>query len=177
MIKMEEITVLINEITNEVTRIKQKYALTGIPVDLHKILEAENIEVIETDFTAYESKVKKPISGMLYIDGDNKLILVNEKDNKKRRNFTIAHELGHYFLHWERDKTNEIFVSFRGDSNPRETEANRFAAELLLSDDDVEKEYKLVIYPTVSYLAEKFNVSKQAMGIKLEQLGLSYIGL
>ena len=165
------------EIINEVKKLRQSYSLNNIPVDLNVILKAEDIKTIVTDFTEYENKVKKPISGMLYIDGDRKYILINEKDNKKRQNFTIAHELGHYFLHGGKDATNEVFVSFRGDSNQRETEANRFAAELLLPDEDVEKEYKLVIYPTVSYLAEKFNVSRQAMGIKLEQLGLNYIGL
>ena len=71
------------EIINEVKKLRQSYSLNNIPVDLNVILKAEDIKTIVTDFTEYENKVKKPISGMLYIDGDRKYILINEKDNKK----------------------------------------------------------------------------------------------
>ena len=169
---------LTNEIIKKkINELMEQYSLKTIPVDLNKVLKKEKIEVAEKDFTEYENKVNKQISGMLYIDGNTKLIFVNKRDNKGRQNFTIAHELGHYFLHGGKESSNEVFVSFRGDHNLREAEADRFAAELLLPAGRVREEYKSVIYPTVSYLAEKFNVSKQAMGIKLDQMGLSYIGL
>lgn len=167
----------ISEIKNEANRVKKYYKIDAIPVNLMKILDVENIKLEITDFAEYEKNVGVPISGMLYINGDNKIIMASVKDNKQRRNFTTAHELGHYFLHGGREETDKIFVSFRGDSNPRETEANRFAAELLLPDDKVEEEYKLAMFPTASYFAEKFDVSKQAMTIKLEQMGLKYIDL
>jgi len=168
---------LINEIKDKANELRKHYSLDSIPIDLEKILKDENITVIEKDFSKFEAQVNKQISGMLYIDGDAKLILVNESDGNKRKIFTIAHELGHYYLHGGKDAQSEVFVSFRGDSNPRETEANKFAAELLLPDDKVKKEYESTMFPTASYLADKFNVSKQAMSIKLEQMGLSYIGL
>ena len=171
------IIVLINEIINKVNELRGQYSLKTIPVDLDIILKKEKIEVVEKNFTEYEHKVDKQISGMLYIDGETKLIFVNERDNKERQKFTVAHELGHYFLHGGKKADSEVFVSFRGDSNPRETDANRFAAELLLPDNKVKEEYKLVMFPTASYLADKFYVSRQAMSIKLDQMGLSYIGL
>ena len=114
---------------------------------------------------------------MLYIDADVKIIFVNLFDNARRKKFTTAHELGHYFLHGGKESNDEVFVSFRGDSNVRETEANKFAAELLLPDREVTTEYDAAIFPTASYLADKFKVSTQAMSIKLEQMGLSYISL
>ena len=168
---------LISEIKDKVKQIKKQYSLNSIPVDLNKILKKESIEVVEKNFVELELKVSKQISGMLYIAGNTKLILVNEQDNKKRQNFTIAHELGHYYLHGGQNAKDEVFVSFREDSNQKETEANKFAAALLMSDDEVKDEYNLVIFPTVSYLADKFDVSKMAMRIKLEQMGLSYIEL
>lgn len=168
---------LIHEIIEKVEALRKQYSLDSVPVNLSKLLEGENIKVIDRDFTKHEEQASKSISGMLYIDNDSKFILVNERDNPRRKNFTIAHELGHYYLHYDKDSKSEVFVSFRGDSNPTETEANRFAAELLLPDDKVKMEYGSAIFPMVSYLADKFNVSEQAMGIKLEQMGLSYIGL
>jgi len=167
----------INKIKDKVNELRTQYSLHSVPVDLTDLLEKENIIVIDKDFAEYERKVQKSISGILYIDGDTKLIFVNERDNLRRKNFTVAHELGHYFLHYDRGKQDEVFVSFRGDSNPRETEANKFAAELLLPDDKARKEYESAMFPTASYLAEKFEVSEQAMSIKLEQMGLRYIGL
>jgi Zn-dependent peptidase ImmA (M78 family) len=177
MVLKGEMSMFINEIKDKVKELRKQYSLNSIPVDLTDLLEKENIKVIDKDFSELERKANKPISGILYIDNDSKLILVNERDNLRRKNFTVAHELGHYFLHYDRSKQDEVFVSFRGDINPRETEANKFAAELLLPDDKVKKEYDSVLFPTASYLADKFDVSEQAMSIKLEQMGLSYIGL
>ena len=167
----------INEIKEKVNELRKQYSLDKVPVDLTKLLKKENIKVIERDFAKFENDVKKKISSMLYIDNGSKLIFVDESDNPRRKNFTVAHELGHYYLHGGKEASSEVLVSFRGDSNQRETEANKFAAELLLPDDKVEMEYKLAMFPTVSYLADKFNVSDQAMSIKLEQMGLSYIEL
>ena len=162
------------EIINKVNQIREKYLLTAIPTALDKILIAENIEVKEKDFSEIEEKVKIPISGILYIENGNKLIFVNIRDNKRRQVFTIAHELGHYYLHYnERDN---VFISYRGDNNPIEVEANKFAAELLLPSDKVRKEYDLMSFPTASRLADKFTVSEQAMSIKLEQMELKYLG-
>jgi len=168
--------VLINEIQNKVNELRKQYSLNSIPVDLHKILNAENITTVEEDFSELEKKAKKTISGILLIRGDIKRILINARDNERRKIFTTAHELGHYYLHYDKTKEQEVFISFRGDSNARETEANKFAAELLLPTKEVEKEYKLMTFPTASRLADKFNVSEQATSIKLEQMGLKYIG-
>ena len=168
---------VITNIASKVNELRKKYSLNTIPVDLNKVTSKENFDVIEMDFSEFENKVNRQISGILYISGETKQILVNMRDNDRRRNFTVAHELGHYYLHYDKNKEDEVFVSFRGDSNPREAEANRFAAELLIPSEKLRKEHELTLFPTISDFASKFNVSIQAMRIKLNQMGLSIIEL
>jgi Zn-dependent peptidase ImmA (M78 family) len=107
--------------------------------------------------------------------------MVNQNDEHTRRRFTIAHELGHYFLHFdaERDpgdsEKNSVIVSFRGWKNPIETEANEFAAELLMPAELLRAEYDKAFFPTASFLASKFDVSVSTMKTRLKTLELSYL--
>jgi len=166
-----------DEIKEKANEIRKRYSLNSIPVDLNKVTSKEKIAVTEMDFTEHEEKVNMQISGILYINGNTKKIFVNERDNLRRKNFTVAHELGHYFLHYDGSKKDEVFVSFRGDSNPRETEANKFAAELLIPTEELKKVHEATLYPTLTYLADRFDVSTQAMSIQLNREGLSFIGI
>lgn len=83
-----------------------------------------------------------------------------------RDNFTIAHELGHFFLHSRGDdKFN------RGGRDRREFEANWFAAELLMPSE----EFKAAAARTQNdphQLASHFGVSPAAAKVRLSVLGL-----
>ena len=64
-------------------------------------------------------------------------IAYNEASSPERSRFTIAHELGHFLmpLHGENAqcaKTDMGVLTTKDSSRARETEANRFAAELLM---------------------------------------------
>lgn len=50
----------------------------------------------------------------------------------RRDRFTIAHELGHYFLHYLYPKANGLMSFGRGSQNRAETQANVFASSLLM---------------------------------------------
>lgn len=91
-----------------------------------------------------------------------------------RARFTIAHELGHYFLHIK-DDARQIVTSFRRGQSPRETAANKFAAELLMPKNLIKEEYAKMVIPVSDTLAKKFEVSKPAMRIRLDSLGLMYV--
>ena len=60
-------------------------------VDLDKIAEDSGIDITYEDLPSNES-------GYLICSSGKYIIGVNRKHNKKRQRFTIAHELGHYFL-------------------------------------------------------------------------------
>lgn len=47
-----------------------------------------------------------------------------------RDNFTIAHELGHYFLHYKKDFGERLYARYG--NSPEEIQANRFAAAFLM---------------------------------------------
>lgn len=99
---------------------------------------------------------------------------MNERDIKTRARFTIAHELGHYFLHMA-DSDNKVITSFRMDHSLVEKQADAFAAELLMPEDSVRKEYGNMVIPVSDSLARSFNVSKQAMRFRLDRLELIYV--
>ncbi|WP_161949177.1 ImmA/IrrE family metallo-endopeptidase [Desulfomicrobium norvegicum] len=116
-----------------------------------------------------------------YVEGDDReetlrvypnsfVIFLPLSSSKARDNFTVAHELGHFFLHTE-DKGDEILRFTRRGSNRREWEANWFAAELLMP----EREFKKAVLELGCdeiELASKFDVSVAAASVRLSSLGL-----
>ena len=99
---------------------------------------------------------------------------MNEDESDVRARFTIAHELGHYFLHVKND-SRQIVTSFRRDRSHRETAANKFASDLLMPKKLIKEEYSKMVIPVSDTLAKKFEVSKPAMRIRLDGLGLMYV--
>ena len=110
-------------------------------------------------------------------------ILINSNKPRTRQHFTIAHELGHYFLHQEILKNEKIIIDddnidsqrvlYRIDNAERnkiETEANNFAATLIMPEDLVKDAWRRL--EDIQECAKIFNVSLIAMTIRLERLGL-----
>lgn len=114
-------------------------------------------------------------------DENSFTIIINSNKPQTRQNFTIAHELGHYFLHKDYLITNGIIMDddkdkkilYRADEGVRsqiETEADNFAAALLMPADLVKNTWSRI--PDVQSCAKIFEVSVLAMSIRLERLGL-----
>lgn len=165
------------EIKNLVNELLKKHNLLFPPVSLDKILQGEDIKYIEKDFK--ELDLGEDVDALIYKDDEIKFIVVNSKTHlyNERKRFTIAHELGHLFLHFSDNQKH--YVAFRsetlGESREEETEANIFAANLLMPDEMVEHEYFEMEVQFLSVLAEKFRVSKTAMRLKLDELRLGYV--
>jgi len=109
-------------------------------------------------------------------------ISANAKDHYYRRRFTIAHELGHYLLHKRLidsgvDDTKAYRSLNIGKFNntkigpEQEAEANKAAARLLMPAKLVRRYYE-ELNGDVEALAKKFQVSYEAMGYRLQGLGL-----
>lgn len=170
---MSKIKERLEELTSEILLNNDMYK---IPVDVIKIAN-------ENDIKVYEGDLDKKISGAIrYKKEENEFeILVNKNDIKTRQRFTIAHELGHYFLHQDFLKSEEIHIDtmYRAVSNngseieaerEREKEVDYFAGALLMNKTLLEKMYKE--NNTIKELAEIFNVSISAMTVRLDVLGL-----
>lgn len=165
--------------TDVAKKVLREQNINSLPVDVYELCRKFGISVVPADLGRYEEASGYAISGIIEVDrtGETpeKTIYVNRSDIPERQNFTVAHELGHYFLHLPDDKS-DVITSFRGASDKREREADMFAAELLMPTDLVLKEYYAKLYPTVRSLAKTFEVSQAAMRRKLDGLGLHYIG-
>jgi Zn-dependent peptidase ImmA (M78 family) len=135
-------------------------------------------------FQPFESE---DISGLLYrAPGATPIIGVNSNNPKVRQRFTIAHELGHLKLHEGAELIIErlVRVNFRDATSStatdqEEIEANRFASELLMPAPLINRALKSVVANNiladteiVRRLAQRFEVSQQAMEYRLANLGL-----
>jgi Zn-dependent peptidase ImmA (M78 family) len=77
------------------------------------------------------------LKGMYVYIKRNRYIVLSDRLNKDMRKLVCAHELGHDQLHQERAKYSFIQDSEVGDLTDRtELEANRFAAALIIDDDE-----------------------------------------
>lgn len=99
-------------------------------------------------------------------------IYVNTQDAAVRQRFSIAHEIAHFVLH--RDLMGSEIIDremYRSDlGSVFETQANRLAAAILMPSELVRAEWRKL--RDIGTMARRFDVSKAAMAIKLESLGL-----
>ena len=116
-------------------------------------------------------------SGALLFRGDKRAILLNTAiPNAGRQNFTLAHELGHYFLRHKPDFQQSGEMGFRCSPKdmkdtyrPQEIAANRFATELLMP----ASQFRPMMsgapldYTLINHLARYFAVSKHACGSRI----------
>jgi Zn-dependent peptidase ImmA (M78 family) len=155
--------------------------ISDLPVDVIKIAE-------ELGLTVNVTALDEGVSGLLIkqnLDGETANIFANRAESPKRRRFTIAHEIGHYVLSHEFDSTG-IHVdrgihaiprrSKLSKAEPKEVEANQFAAALLMPAQLVQDAVDELGLPLFEYqvtdLADRFEVSEQAMTIRLGTLGI-----
>lgn len=98
-------------------------------------------------------------------------IIINNIRNSNRKNFTIAHELGHIIIPWHVgviiDETTSSTEFYDSDYGQLETEANKFASCILLPRDIIDKRvknyingsYKLPLSNFIEDISDLSNVS------------------
>lgn len=162
-----------------VTEIIRHYQ-SSAPVNVEAIIRDLGIELDKN------ADLDDEIAGQIEkIGGERYKISLNKKDHYFRKRFTLAHELGHYLLHSDliQDKFvdnkmynyNNNIIMYRlynkGISQFHETQANKFAATLLMPEDLVRECWRLTA-PDLRKMANDFQVSPKAMEIRLQGLGL-----
>ena len=166
-----------SEIESKARAVLERLHLTTIPVNPLRIAEREEISAIMTTFD------DPNMVGMIVRRGDEVAIVVSKDDPPLRRRLAIAHDLGHYFLHLDRDGDDQFLDRevdlFRNSlrledgftaERRREVEANLFAASLLMPEDDVRRYWKE--RRSIEELAEIFSVSTTEMGSRVASLDL-----
>lgn len=138
-----------------------------VPVNLQKIMKAYQIRLKVGEFENYD------IAGSY--NRSQRTIYISESAPYQRNAFTVAHELGHFFLH--ENKPNEIFYRLEADmiktqeDDLQEAEANWFAASLLMPRETMIKYYQLYQGDT-DKMAVLFGVSKAALYWRSKNMGL-----
>jgi Zn-dependent peptidase ImmA (M78 family) len=156
-------------------RVLKELSIEKLPIDVNEIALHYGVKIKEDTFD-------DAISGFLISKNGKNVIGINSNESSVRKRFTMAHELGHFILH--SNKEDDLFISkihFRDEESStgemkREREANAFAAGILMPRFLIEKELqqfkdKSAVEDAVSCLANIFNVSEIAMSYRLLNLG------
>ncbi len=114
--------------------------------------------------------------GALIVDDKGRMkVNIPQHTSSVRDNFTIAHELGHYFLHFlpVRDnlKSGQVFEANRYGSDRVEWEANWFASAFLMPEHEFKKSYSSH-KGNIFAVADHFSVSPRAAEIRAKRLQL-----
>ncbi len=105
----------------------------GTPVDIRDTVHRLGGELVEADDADFEAKIERVGTGFR--------ISLGPQPHEQRRRFSVAHELGHLFLHmgylideskWQKVGVYTDSVYYRFGYSTEEFEANEFAASLLM---------------------------------------------
>jgi Zn-dependent peptidase ImmA (M78 family) len=151
------------------------------PVDVAFIARTLGLQIVYND-------LGEDVSGLLVTKDSKAAICVREGDALVRQRFTIAHEIGHFVLRHQFEDGEHVHVdegfkvTARSNTrtlghDPKEVEANQFAAALLMPSALLRPRVKRfgVVHlqdHQVVELAREFRVSEQAMALRLNALGL-----
>jgi Zn-dependent peptidase ImmA (M78 family) len=168
----------------EAGRLLQKHGVGVMPVPVEDIARLEGAQIARHRFEGNES-------GFILRDGRQTIIGVNTLTSRRRQRFTIAHEVGHLLLHEGRPLIvdHSVRVNLRDEvsamaSDVEEIQANAFAAALLMPREFLLE--RLGLYVTkvqnsakslsredlIGQLGREFDVSAEAMGYRLINLGV-----
>jgi Zn-dependent peptidase ImmA (M78 family) len=142
----------------------------SIPINVEDIAKSLSVQIKKTP--------SKDFSGLLFRKNEVAFMAINNEESLVRQRFTIAHELGHFFLHEDKN----TFIEFRNREgniikNRKEREANQFAASLLMPRAFLEKDIKCLPTNSISeteinYLSQRYKVSEESMTYRLINLHL-----
>lgn len=134
--------------------------------------DSDNVEISIDDFDA---KISKDNSN----EESEFIITISDSKPEVRRRFSIAHELGHLFLHmnflkeqlWNKNSGVTNSEYYRFGHNAEEREANEFAAAFLMPECEFNKIAEECNYD-VNKIANRFGVSSQAAEFRGKNLGV-----
>ena len=153
-------------------------------MDLLKMAEKENIKVVwvKAPFNIFD---KNSFIGAVKSHKNQIYIIMNE-NSQLSKTHTLAHLLGHFFMHKNMVETNNIpaetLETFQRSAYilPLEREANEFAYELLMPENIVRERWDKFIKicenkeTALKALAESFDKSPLVMSYRLSELNIDW---
>lgn len=168
----------IEKVSDITKKIIQDLKSQEFPIPIVKIMK-------ELNFLVGTQELEDNLSGYIVIDnvvekkfGKDRLICVNSKDSLGHQRFTIAHELAHFIFDYKPTENNlEYYNTYKTDDEDDEIErrANKFAANLLMPEDEFKRKYNELKNDDEKYikLVEYFEVSRRAIDRRIVELGLN----
>jgi Zn-dependent peptidase ImmA (M78 family) len=163
-------------------KLLQRLGITSAPIDVESIAKALGLRVVYED-------LGPDVSALLVTSGAKAAIGIHKDHSRTRQRFSLAHEIAHFVLKHQFEPGEHVHVdsgrliSARSASasaglDPKEVEANQFAAELLMPTNLIRLHATRfgkgsLLEHEVAELAQHFDVSQQAMTIRLSTLRLA----
>jgi len=141
-----------------------------IPVEINAVVEFLR-KIRGVDIEIYKRDLGVGTRGIQVTEknnaGDILIIAYNKEQHVHSQRFTLAHELGHFILGHTRDG-HDHFLELLDENgrDPKEVEANQFAAELLVPSIILKEQIKVGV-KTIKGLAQFFWVSEDVMCRKI----------
>jgi Zn-dependent peptidase ImmA (M78 family) len=164
-----------SSIERKADQLLEKAKIKHPPVKLEKLARILGVSV-------RVGPMPNELSGFLLHEDDGPVIGINSLHSKARQAFTFAHECGHLVLHPKANFVDRGFY-FRDArsaqaTDPREIQANQFAAALLMPARFVQgvlkgKSVDIEDEDSLKEFAKFFGVSSQAFMFRLINLGLA----
>ncbi|MCH4183509.1 MAG: ImmA/IrrE family metallo-endopeptidase [Prevotella sp.] len=136
-------------------------------------ISEENKRENEAGILIVRKDLPPSVSGKLFFQEDRWIMEINKIQNPKRQRFTLAHELGHFVLHKNKNTEFSDTTFFRKNEDPDSLEynANEFAAQILMPEERVNYYIQQRDIKSIKLLADIFDVSSSAMRYRVEGLG------
>lgn len=115
--------------------------------DLTKLLENNGIVVISLDLGDLDAL-------STFSETHQPIIFLNKRRTSDRLRFNLAHELGHFVLHWRKIVSEE---------RDKEKEANEFASEFLMPTRDIESQLFRLTLDKITELKRYWKTSMKAI--------------
>lgn len=150
------------DIRDCVNKLKSEY---GSGINPEKLAGLLGIGVLYLDMGEGDSCVK----GFAHCEKRVSVICVNKNLPTETAELVILHEIGHILLHKKAGKPFDTcdmgLFDLRGEA---EQEANCFAAEYLLTDEDVKE--AVALCDTAEYIAKSFNMPPEVLQYKIKMM-------
>lgn len=159
----------------------ERLNIISAPVDVNVVARSLGLKIVYND-------LGEEISGLLVTHDGNSSICIREGEPIVRQRFTIAHEIGHFVMRHQFEQDGQVHVDEEykvtarstaktAGFDPKEVEANQFAAALLMPSRLLRQRASrfggwMLNEDRVSELAREFKVSEQAMALRLQALNL-----
>lgn len=166
-----ELRMLINDITQDI--------ITAYHIQI-PILDIDDVVTKMGGRIEESLDIGNMSDGSVHKDGNRFIINVSPFQTEERRKFTIAHELGHLFLHMGYQINEELWrqpeseTYYRLGDSLKEYQANEFAAALLMPKSEYKKimdQYTRGTIVETGKIADYFKVSVSAASNRGKFLG------